>query len=144
MQQLGRGHFQCQNRSCFEQGLVDNKVKLCLVAIWHAVIAFGFWEPQIASLPKLQYVMKGLQRATSMRGKHACLAITLMMFCELKASWVRLPYFEDTVMPWAASGFHFFGFLRIAKWWCRQIRRMTHVHLNLEDVTCTAGLTLSG
>ena len=63
----------------FKEGLVAGTAKLYLAAIRHAQIVLGFGYPRIASMPKLEYVMRGLRRATSTRGKCARLPITPTM-----------------------------------------------------------------
>ena len=78
----------------FKKGLVAGTY---LAAVRHAQIALGLGDPQMASMPKLEYVMKGLRRATSTRGKHTRLPITPAMLRRLKASWEKLPCREDAV-----------------------------------------------
>ena len=75
----------------FKEGLAAGTAKLYLAATRHAQIALGLGDPRIASMPKLEYVMKGFRRATSTRGKRTHLPITLTVLCKLKASWEKLP-----------------------------------------------------
>ena len=119
----------------FKEGLVAGTVKLYLAAVRHAQIALGFGDPRIASMPKLEYVMRGLRKATATRGKRARLPITPTMLRKLKASWERLPCREDAVMLWAASCLCFFGFLRLGEVVVPSDSSYDpEVHLNFEDV----------
>ena len=119
----------------FKEGLAAGTVKLYLAAARHAQIALGLGDPRIASMPKLEYVMKGFRRATSTRGKRTRLPITPTVLRKLKASWEKLPCHEDAVMLWAASYFCFFGFLRLGEVVVPSDSLYDpEVHLNFEDV----------
>lgn len=82
---------------------------------------------------KLECIMKRLWRATSMRGKHPRLPITLTMLCKLKVSWERLPCCKDAI--WAVSCFCFLLFLRTGEVIVSSDSSYDpEVHLNFEEV----------
>ena len=119
----------------FKEGLSAGTVKLYLAAVRHAQITLGLGDPRIANMPKLEYVMKGLRRATSTRGKRTRLPITPTVLRKLKASWERLPCREDAVMLWAVACFCFFGFLRLGEVVVPSDSLYDpEIHLSFEDV----------
>ena len=57
----------------YKEGLSVSTVKLYLAAVRHAQIALGFGDPRIASMPKLEYVIKGFGEPPQLgKSAHAC------------------------------------------------------------------------
>ena len=74
----------------YMNGLSAGSVKSYLAAVCHAQIALGFGNPRIASMPKLEYVIKGLRRKVTGRTVRPRLPITPAMLLKLKESWEQL------------------------------------------------------
>ena len=94
------------------QGLAVRTVKSYLAAVCHTQIAIGLGDPQIGSMPQLEYVLKGLKRRTTGRQRRAWLPITPTILCQLKEVWSQMPDRHNAAMLWAVSTLCFFGFLR--------------------------------
>ena len=119
----------------FKEGLSASSIKLYLAAIRHCQIALGMGDPHIASMPKLEYITKGVRRITSARERRPRLPITPSVMRKLKDAWEHLPCWEDAAMLWAASCLCFFGFLRMGEVVVPSDTAYdSTVHLNWEDV----------
>ena len=86
-------------------------VKLYLVAVRHTQIALGLGDPHIASMPQLEYVVKGYKKSVGSPSRPR-LPITPEILRKLRKQWEVLPIREDATMLWAAACMCFFGFLR--------------------------------
>ena len=95
----------------FNEKLSYQTVKGYLAAVRQAQIATGLGDPRIASMPQLEYVIKGLRRLGNRR-QTTRLPITPSLLLLLRAAWERLPSKFDAIMLWAAACMCFFGFLR--------------------------------
>ena len=83
----------------YKVGLAAGTVKP-LAAVRHAQIALVLGDPNMACMPKLEYVTKGLWRKTAGRNKGPRLPITPTVLLKLKGCWERLPCKEDATMLW--------------------------------------------
>ena len=119
----------------YREGLSGSSVKLYLAAIRHAQIAMSMGDPHITSMPKLEYVTKGMHKITSARKLQRQLPITPSVMRKLKDAWEQLPCQEDAAMLWAAACLCFFGFLRMGEAVVPSDSAYDPaVHLNWEDV----------
>ena len=119
----------------YREGLSASSVKLYLAAIRHAQIAMSMGDPHIPSMPKLEYVTKGMHRITSARERRRRLPIAPSVMRKLKDAWEQLPCREDAAMLWAAACLCFFGFLRMGEAVVPSDAAYDPaVHLNWEDV----------
>ena len=82
-------------------------MKSYLSAVWHVHISMGLGDPDISSMPQLEYVVKGL---TASRVSRVCRPVTPQIL--LKQVWELLPDRHNSVRLWAAACMCFFGFLR--------------------------------
>ena len=96
----------------YKDNLSASSVKSYLAAIRHAQISLSLGDPRITSMPKLEYVVKGLRRKAAGRAVRPRLPITPTILRSLKNVWEQLPSREDAVMLWGAACLCFFGFLR--------------------------------
>jgi len=96
----------------YKEGLAAGTVKSYLSAARYTQIALGFGDPNIASMPQLEYVVKGLKKRTSMGQRRERLPITPDILQALKKVWEGNADREEAVMLWAAVCMCFFGFLR--------------------------------
>ena len=85
-------------------------IKSYLSAIRHTQIALGLPDPSMASMPKLEGVIKGIKgtQARSGSSKKKRLPITPSILNSMR-QWEKQ---EDHVMLWAAVTLSFFGFFR--------------------------------
>ena len=77
----------------------------------HTQIALGLGDPNMGSVPQLEYVMKGSKRQTTGHTAQKRLLITTEILCCLKHVWQTWPNQCDAVILWAAMCTCFFGFL---------------------------------
>ena len=70
--------------SLYTQRLVTGTVKSYLAAVRHAQIAIGLGDPQIGTMPQLEYVLKGLKKKVAGRQHWVRLSITPGILCKLK------------------------------------------------------------
>ena len=95
----------------FQQKLAHGSIKSYLAAVCYAQVCRGMGDPDIPSMPQLEYVMKGIKRSSpqSMRSR---LPITPSILRKLRQVWQRMENKWDAGLLWAASCLCFFGFLR--------------------------------
>ena len=96
----------------YEEGLSSATVKNYLAAVRHAQIALGLGDPNISSMPWLEYVLKGFKRSVGCAPRCCRLPITPDILRHLKRVWQALLNHADASMLWAASMICFCGFLR--------------------------------
>ena len=87
-------------------------MKTYLSAVRHAQIALGLGDPQIASMPQLEYVSKGQCKLSSQGRTTQHLPITPDILRHLRSAWGALPDHLNATMLWAAACMCFFSFLR--------------------------------
>eukprot|EP00731_Ephydatia_muelleri_P018367 Em0011g407a len=83
-----------------------------LAAVRHAQIEMGFGDPHISDMPKLEYVVKGMQKRSALAAGRPRLPITPVVLRALKRSWEAEADRASAAMLWAAACLCFFGFLR--------------------------------
>ena len=96
----------------YMEKLAPSTVKNYLAAVRHAQISLGLGDPQMGSMPRLEYVMKGLKRLAAPALGRQRLPVTPEILGQLKRVWQTWPDQRDAVMLWAAATMCFFGFLR--------------------------------
>lgn len=96
----------------FQDGLSSATVKSYLSAVRYAQIACGLGDPRLSTMPRLEYVTKGLRRQSGRGAGVRRLPITPQILLQLQSVWQSHPVPSDAVMLWAASCMCFFGFLR--------------------------------
>ena len=97
------------------QGLAPQTIKSYLSAVRYVQIACNLGDPNIATMPRLEYVLKGVkvERARQLPGaKRTRLPITPAILLKLKAVWTEKNADADSCMLWAAACVCFFGFFR--------------------------------
>ena len=90
-------------------------MKSYLAAVRHAQIALGLGDPTTATMPQLQYVLKGARRRLAGGQSRTRLPITPEILQQLRRVWERHPSRRNAVMLWAASTLCFFAFLRMGE-----------------------------
>ncbi|MCX8521142.1 MAG: hypothetical protein ORN28_06345 [Rhodoferax sp.] len=96
----------------FMAGLSAGTVKSYLSAVCHAQIGLGLGDPDLPSMPRLEYIIKGYRRKSVKSGGRPRLPITPAILRALKAVWFLDGNSFSVSMLWAASCLCFFGFLR--------------------------------
>ena len=91
--------------------MTSQTVKSYLAAVRYAQIALGLGDPRVESMPRLEYVIRGVKKSATKKAV-ARLPITPHILRNLKSVWERMPCQQDALMLWAASCMCFFGFLR--------------------------------
>ncbi len=95
----------------FQAKLASQTVKCYLSAVRFAQIALGLGDPKVDSMPRLEYVTRGLKKSATQK-KAPRLHITPPILRRLKLVWERMSNQHDALMLWAAACICFFGFLR--------------------------------
>ena len=88
--------------------MTSQTVKSYLAAVRYTQIALGLGDPRVESMPRLEYVIRGVKKSATKKAV-ARLLITPQI---LKSVWERMPCQQVALMLWAASCLCFFGFLR--------------------------------
>lgn len=94
-----------------QQNLSHGTIKSYLAAVRFEQINCGLGNPNIGSMPRLEYVLKGAKRRTPASSRQR-LPITPHILLKLKQVWQKEPAKRDAQMLWAAACLCFFGFLR--------------------------------
>lgn len=89
-------------------------MKSYLAAVRYLQISMGLGNPRINEMPRLEYLMKGVKRA-SPGGTRRRLPITPEILAELRKHWLKPPAGRDAKMLWATACLCFFGFLRLGE-----------------------------
>ena len=87
-------------------------MKNYLAAVRYAQIALGLGDPQLSTMPRLEYVVKGFKRSATYSVSRSRLPITPDLLRRLKVVWLGWQNRWDASLLWAASTMCFFGFLR--------------------------------
>lgn len=93
------------------QNLSSGTVKNYLAAVRHSQISLGLGDPQMGSMPRLEYVVRGMKRKAQ-TVKQPRLPVTPMILRSLRQSWQCESNQRNMAMLWAAVTMCFFGFLR--------------------------------
>lgn len=91
-----------------------SSIKGYLSAVRHLQISQGHPDPSIATMPKLEGVIKGIKSTQAKSGtpKKNRLPITPAILNSIRLQWQGEGPSQDQVMLWAAATLCFFGFLR--------------------------------
>ena len=94
--------------------LAHSTIQNYLSAVRHMQIASGLPDPEIANMPKLEGVMKGIKttQAQEQHSKLTRLPITPNILRAMGTVWEARGATPDHMMLWAAVTLCFFGFLR--------------------------------
>lgn len=97
-----------------EDKLTHATIKNYLAAVRHMQIASGLPDPDIANMPKLEGVIRGIKsiQAREQQSKRTRLPITPHILHAMGAVWEAKGATPDHAMLWAAVTLSFFGFLR--------------------------------
>ena len=108
-------HQLCQFASFLaKENLSHSSIKGYLSALRHLQIASGLPDPGIASMPKLEGVVKGIKsiQAKTKQKANVRLPITVDILRRIGEVWEQQGTSIDHCMLWAAVTMAFFGFLR--------------------------------
>ena len=94
-----------------KRNLSYGSIRVYLSGIRFTQITLGFSDPAF-SLPRLEYVLRGIRRASPGHVRPQRLPVTPRILRLLFSMWLQQPSSHDAVMLWAACGTGFFGFLR--------------------------------
>ena len=100
-----------------EAHLAHGTVKSYLAAIRYEQIRRGLGNPSIHDMPQVEYVLKGVKKATP-ASTRTRLPITPGILRGLKRVWHQEPNQHDAKMLWAAACLCFAGFLRSGEATC--------------------------
>ena len=92
------------------QDLAPGTIKSYLAGVRHDQISAGLGNPNIALMPQLEYVLKGVKRLAR-PAAYKRLPITPAILREMRRVWGRTAANADIKMLWAAACLCFFGFL---------------------------------
>lgn len=120
-----------------EKGLGHSTIKTYLAAVRSLQIDYGFDNPFMNSMPKLDRIMKGIKVAQGKLGRatQRKLPITPKILRLIKSQWVGVNADYEETMLWAAATICFFGFMRAGELLMdRKNGFDPSQHLALEDV----------
>ena len=98
-----------------QSGLAYASIKTYLSAIRHLQISNGLSAPDLASMPKLALVERGIRRVKSSEPGRTRLPITPAILRQLRALWSKDATEFNWIMLWAACCTAFFGFCRMGE-----------------------------
>eukprot|EP00731_Ephydatia_muelleri_P010115 Em0005g701a len=97
--------------SLYRDGLAGTTAKTYLSGIRFAQISLGGKDPDISSMPYLEYVLKGFRKLAAGKSRPR-LPITSSILSKMRETWSKILKRKNAAMLWAASCMCFFGFLR--------------------------------
>ena len=95
-----------------ERNLSYGSIQVYLSGIRFTQITLGFPDPAFFSLPRLEYVLRGICRASPGHVRPQRPPVTPQILRLFFFTWSQQPTSQDAVMLWAACCMGFFGFLR--------------------------------
>ena len=93
---------------CYVASLANEKLRF-------QIIMSGFGDPDMSSMPVLEYLLKGVKREQAKHNPestHSRLPITPAILRSLRSELYKEPTKWNNIMLWAACCTYFFGFLR--------------------------------
>ena len=111
----------CENQLCFyvsylaNEGLAHQTIKSYLSAVRHLQISYGYPDPHIGDMPRLEQVLKGIKSSQVRQGKQPRkrLPITPSILRQIRRVWEQESSTDyNCIMLWAACTLCFFGFFR--------------------------------
>ena len=125
--------------SLASENLQFQSIKSYLSAVRYMQITSGYGDPDMASMPILEYVLKGIKRQQAKQKPHSTrtrLLITPTILQSLRSELNKEPSKWNNVMLWAACCTCFFGFLRSGEITIPSLRDYdSTAHLSHGDVT---------
>ena len=103
------------------KGLAHQSIKSYLSAVWYLQIACNLGDPNIAAMPRLEYVLKGVKVERARR-------------LPLKVFWTEKNTEADSSMLWAAACVCFFDFFRSGEITVPSTNGYAGVHLSMADL----------
>ena len=97
------------------ESLKHRSIKVYLSAVRHMQISEGLADLFRGTMPRLEYVLKGIKRAQVEEGRkeRTRLPVTPTILRQLKQVWNKRAHQWDTRLIWAACCLFYFAFLRI-------------------------------
>lgn len=131
----------CESTLCLfaahlgEKGLQHQTIKSYMSAVRFLQISRGFQDPNIPSMDRLAYVLKGIKRSRGPSQPLPRLPITPAILETLFQAWRRDLHEHDAAMLIAACSCGFFGFLRSGEFTIQSPSSFDpSTHLTLQDV----------
>ena len=118
-------------------GVSYQSIRSYLSGLRFLQVSSGFPDPCIGSLPRLEYVLRGIRRSPLARPRLSRHPLTPEMLQLLFLSWscVSGAGYGDACMLWAACCTGFFGFMRAGEFTCPSLSAFRSYMLSPRDVT---------
>ena len=117
------------------RGLAYGSIRVYFRGVRFAQIAQGLPDLALSSLPRLDYVLRGIRRSTPSRSRPQRLPITPGILGLLFQAWSQRLITFDAVLLWAACCVGFFGFLRAGEFTCPSRGAFMDSMLSFGDVS---------